>query len=134
MRGSVISIVNDEPVANARVHLISRPFIEGNNEETLSFSTFTDANGRYNASLPYGKIIVVVSKSGYKNPDPQLWSLSPGGDGKLDFSIVPGEAKEGELDPRIHDPFCQMCHYNTQIPDPDNDGKKAYPPEGTGKG
>jgi hypothetical protein len=133
MRGTVISIVNDEPVPMAKVHLISKPFADGSAEETFSTTTYTDEQGWYNAVIPFGKIIVVVTKDGFKRPDPQLWSLSPGGDGRLNFTLVPGENNE-EIDPRIHDPFCQLCHYNVPIPDPDNDGKSAYPPEGTGEG
>ena len=133
MRGTVISIVGDEPVTFAKVHIISRPFMDGTLEETFSGTTYTDEQGWYNAIIPYGRIIVVVNKNGFKRPDPQLWSLSPGGDGRLNFVLVPGENND-EIDPRIHDPFCQMCHYNYQIPDPDTDGQSAYPPAGTGSG
>jgi len=133
MRGNVTSIVNDEPVSFARVHIISTPFTGGTEEEKFSTTTFTDGQGWFNSVIPYGRIVVIVTKDGFKRPDPQLWSLSPGGDGRLDFQLVPGE-NEDEVDPRIHDPFCQLCHYNNQIPDPDNDGKEAYPPAGTGSG
>ncbi len=134
IRGTVASIVNDDPVPQALVHVISSPFTEGSEEETFSTTTYTDAQGRYTTTIPYGKIVVVVMKNGYKRPDAQLWSLSPGGNGRLDFMLVPGEDLTDEVDPRIHDPFCQLCHYEFQIPNPNNDGKEAYPPEGTGSG
>ena len=133
MRGNVISIVNEAPITNAKVHLISSPFTAGTEEDTFAVTTYTDKIGWYTAAIPYGNIVVVVTQDGYKHPDPQLWSLSPGGAGRLDFTLVPGENKD-EIDPRIHDPFCLMCHYQVNIPDTDNDGKSAYPPEGTGKG
>ena len=133
MSGYVKSIVNDSPVGLAKVHLISSPFTEGTEGETVSTTVYTDQFGRYTTSIPFGRIVVVVLKDGYKPPDPQLWCLSPAGDGRLDFTLVPGENTQ-EIDPRIHDPFCLTCHYQVQIPDTDNDGKSAYPPEGTGKG
>jgi hypothetical protein len=133
MRGTVISIVNDEPVPYARVHVISTPFTDVTLEETFSTTTYTDGQGWYNAVIPYGRIIVIATKDGFKRPDAQLWSLSPGGDGRLNFMLIPGENND-EIDPRIHDPFCQLCHYSTAIPDKDNDGKGAYPPAGTGGG
>lgn len=133
MRGNVISIVNEEAVSSAKVHLISSPFTAGTEEDIFAVTTYTDKYGWYTAAIPYGNVVVVVIKDGYKQPDPQLWCLSPGGDGRLDFSLVPGENKD-EVDPRIHDPFCLMCHYQVLIPDPNGDGKSAYPPEGTGKG
>lgn len=133
MRGNVTSIVNDEPVAFARIHIISTPFTDTTLEATFSTTTYTDGLGWYNAVVPFGRIIVVATKDGFKRPDMQLWSLSPGGDGRLNFLLVPGE-NNNEVDPRIHDPFCQLCHYQVQIPDQDNDGKEAYPPAGTGSG
>lgn len=133
MRGVITNIVADKPIANAKVHIISSPYIEGAEGETVSTTTYTDENGWYNSTIAYGKVVVVVTKDGFKNPDPQLWSLSPGGNGRLDFIMVPGENLD-QVDPRIHDPFCLLCHYEIEIPDPDDDGISAYPPTGTGGG
>jgi hypothetical protein len=133
VRGVVTSVVADQPLPYTKVHIISSPFVGGNEGETVSAITFTDENGWYNYNIPHGKIVVVVTKDGYKKPDAKMWSLSPGGDGRLDFVLVPGEDTD-EIDPRIHDAFCLTCHYQYLIPDPDSDGQEAYPPEGTGKG
>jgi hypothetical protein len=133
IRGNVINIVGDKPVANATVHIISSPFTEGSEGEVVSVNTITDNLGWYNVTVPHGRIVVVVDKGGFKRPDPQLWSLSPGGNGRMDFIMVPGENND-DIDPRIHDAFCITCHYEYQIPDPDDDDRDAWPPEGTGKG
>ncbi len=133
IRGNVLNIVGDQPVLNATVHIISSPFTDGTESEVVSVTTATDGTGWYTANVPHGRIVVVVSKNGFKRPDPQLWSLSPGGNGRLDFVLVPGENND-DIDPRIHDPFCITCHYEYQIPDPDDDNREAWPPEGTGEG
>jgi hypothetical protein len=133
MRGAITNIVGDLPLANTKVHIISSPFTEGAESETVSTTTYTDENGWYNSDISYGRVVVVVTKDGFKDPDPQLWSLSPGGNGRLDFVMIPGENLD-QVDPRLHDPYCLLCHYGIQIPDPNDDGKGAYPPKGTGEG
>ena len=133
MRGVVTSIVADIPIPNAKVHVISSPFTEGTEGETVSTTVYTDDTGWYNTTIPYGKVVVIVVKDDYKNPDPKIWSLSPGGSGRLDFVLVPGENLD-QVDNRIHDPFCLQCHYKIQIPDPNDDGGSAFPPTGTGEG
>ncbi len=91
--GRVFDITTDDPLDNVRVRISSTPYeVDTTGSGQIIIETTTDMNGNFNRTdIPNGFIEVKISRDGYRTPESQFWSLSPGGTGEFRFEIAPGE-------------------------------------------
>jgi hypothetical protein len=90
--GRVFDTTTDNPVDNVRVRISSTPYeVDTTGSGQVIIETSTDMNGNFNRTdIPNGFIEVKVNRDGYRTPESQFWSLSPGGTGEFRFDIAPG--------------------------------------------
>jgi len=113
IQGDVFDVAADEPLSGATVTITSEPFATAPSGTTpVTMTTTTGVNGNFAVTnVPNGFVTVEVRKDGYRTPESQTWSLTPGGTGDFTFEMAPGE-----------DP----------VPEFEGDEQNARPPEWEG--
>ena len=98
MSGTVLSILNDQPITDRPVSLeIWSVPIEAAGEEyniggMIKMVIMADGNGQFRReNIPIGKIWIRASADGFKRSPPKYWLLSPNAAGILNFTLYPGE-------------------------------------------
>ena len=93
IQGLVYDIATGDPIDNAVVTISSTPFAtDTTGTSKITVKTSTNPDGSFmRTDISNGVITVRVTHDGYKTPDAQTWSLSPGGAGTFRFDMAPGQ-------------------------------------------
>jgi len=101
MSGTVISILNEQPIADRAVAIeiwsvpIESSGPENNAGGLIKILAYCDVNGQYHvADVPVGRIWMRASANDFKRSPPKYWALSPNAKGTLDFTLYPGEGDQ----------------------------------------
>jgi hypothetical protein len=91
--GRIFDVASGDPLGNVVVRISSMPYeVDVTGTGQIIRETATDGDGYFTRTdIPNGFIEVKVSKDGYRTPESQFWSLSPGGTGEFRFDMAPGE-------------------------------------------
>lgn len=91
--GIVTDVATGHPIPGANAMISSSPFANDPSDTGVIDSTAkTGTDGFFTRSdVPVGEVKVVVTASGYKTPNEQVWALSPLGIGTFVFELTPGE-------------------------------------------
>jgi len=91
--GRVYDITSGDPLADVTVRISSMAYeVDIAGAGQVIRVTTTDQNGFFSrADIPNGFIEVKANKDGFRTPESQFWSLSPGGSGEFRFDMAPGE-------------------------------------------